>query len=92
MILDPPLIDPKYLTHPDDIKTIVKAIEVIIELIENTPELKEYGMDLPIGNDFKFEILYNRWSYRILQAQKKKITKKVVNFLQKFKLQITKLN
>ena len=53
MILDPPLIDPKYLTHPDDIKTIVKAIEVIIELIENTPELKEYGMDLPIGNDFK---------------------------------------
>ena len=76
MILDPPLIDPKYLTHPDDIKTIVKAIEVIIELIENTPELKEYGMDLPIGNDFKFEILYNRWRYRILQA--KKIMKKII--------------
>ena len=56
LITDPPLIDPKYLSHPDDIRTIVKAIEIIIELIEDTPELKEYGMNLPIGNDFNFKL------------------------------------
>ena len=59
LITDPPLIDPKYLSHPDDIRTIVKAIEIIIELIEDTPELKEYGMNLPIGNDFNFKSLLN---------------------------------
>ena len=41
--LDFPLIDPKYYSHPDDVKTMVAGIKTIMNMIQNTPELKEYG-------------------------------------------------
>ena len=40
---EPPYIDPKYYTHPDDVKTMIAGIKSILNMIENTPELKEYG-------------------------------------------------
>ena len=43
---DAPNIDPRYLSHPDDVKVLVSGIKKIISMIENTPELKEYGHDL----------------------------------------------
>jgi len=43
---EPPYIDPKYYTHPDDVKTMIAGIKSILNMIENTPELKEYGYDL----------------------------------------------
>jgi len=44
---DPPYIDPKYYSHPQDIQTMIKAIKLILEIIENTPELKKFGFELP---------------------------------------------
>ncbi len=41
-----PLIDPNYLDHPDDVKTLVAGIQKILMLIENTPELKKYNYEL----------------------------------------------
>ena len=31
--LDPPLIDPKYLSNPEDVQTLIQAIKIIIHLI-----------------------------------------------------------
>ena len=45
---EPPYIDPKYYTHPDDVKTMIAGIKSILNMIENTPELKEYGWKLGI--------------------------------------------
>ncbi|XP_078317407.1 glucose dehydrogenase [FAD, quinone]-like [Crassostrea virginica] len=39
---DPPLIDPQYLEHPDDVKTFLKAIQKAIEL-SNTTALRGLG-------------------------------------------------
>lgn len=40
----PPMINPRYFTHPEDVKTLIKAIKIIIGMIDNTPELKnEFG-------------------------------------------------
>ena len=44
---DPPYIDPKYYSHPQDIQTMIKAIKLILEIINNTTELKEFGFELP---------------------------------------------
>ena len=44
---DPPYIDPKYYSHPQDIQTMIKAIKLILEIIENSPELKKFGFELP---------------------------------------------
>ncbi|XP_061193348.1 L-sorbose 1-dehydrogenase-like [Saccostrea echinata] len=33
---DPPLIDPKYLDHPDDVKTLLKGIQQILKLANTT--------------------------------------------------------
>ena len=41
--LDFPLIDPKYYSHPDDVKTMVAGIKTILNMIQNTSELKQYG-------------------------------------------------
>lgn len=32
---DPPLIDPKYLSHPDDLKTLVKGIKILTQLLHS---------------------------------------------------------
>lgn len=55
---DPPLIDPNYLSHLDDVKTLVTAIKTVIAMIENTPDLKVYGYNLlatpfPLCQDVK---------------------------------------
>jgi choline dehydrogenase-like flavoprotein len=37
-----PVIDPKYYSHPDDLKSMVEAIKIALALA-NTPPLKKYG-------------------------------------------------
>ncbi|RWS23799.1 glucose dehydrogenase (acceptor)-like protein 3, partial [Leptotrombidium deliense] len=41
----PPIIDPKYLTHPDDIISMVDAMKVAIA-VGSTPAFKKYGAEL----------------------------------------------
>ncbi|KAH7939949.1 hypothetical protein HPB52_019551 [Rhipicephalus sanguineus] len=46
---DPPLLDPKYLSHPDDIMTLVDAMKFSMAVAE-TPAFQRYGVrmwDLP---------------------------------------------
>lgn len=42
----PPLINPNYLSHPDDVKTLVKAIKFILELTSSSKELKTFDFGL----------------------------------------------
>ena len=37
---DPPLVDPRYLTHPSDVKMIVECVRLVRRLID-TPEMRE---------------------------------------------------
>lgn len=48
---DPPLINPRYLTHPDDVQTLVNAIKIIIGMIDNTPELKQDFAPFALPNE-----------------------------------------
>ena len=43
---EPPFIDPKYYTHPDNVKTMIARSKTILKMIENTPELQEYSSEL----------------------------------------------
>ena len=38
---EPPFIDPKYYTHPDNVKTMIAWSKTILKMIENTPEVQE---------------------------------------------------
>ncbi|OWF45028.1 uncharacterized protein LOC110457584 [Mizuhopecten yessoensis] len=42
---DHPVIDPKYLEDPDDVKTLIAAMRIIEKLVD-TPVLKEIGIQL----------------------------------------------
>jgi len=42
-----PLIDPKYLSHPDDLALLVRAVEKTIKLVNTSDHLKQHGYDLP---------------------------------------------
>ncbi|WPX16567.1 GMC oxidoreductase [Pseudomonas sp. 10S4] len=60
----PPLIDPAFLTHPDDIKTLIKGYRVI-EKIMATPAFKALSprdvIDAPMNTDAEIEqVLRNR--------------------------------
>ncbi|XP_069986833.1 glucose dehydrogenase [FAD, quinone] [Penaeus vannamei] len=39
---DPPVIDPNYLSHPDDVKNIIRGIKFAHE-VAKTPAMQEYG-------------------------------------------------
>ncbi|ODM90564.1 Glucose dehydrogenase [FAD, quinone] [Orchesella cincta] len=43
---DKPLIDPKYFSHPDDIKTMKHAVKFIVGLYEQTKTYRELGAKL----------------------------------------------
>lgn len=40
---EPPLVDPRYLTHPSDAKMILECVRLVRRLIE-TPEMKSIGL------------------------------------------------
>ena len=45
---DPPLLDPKYLTHPHDVEVLVESIQIIYKMLTNNRELTdEFGYQLP---------------------------------------------
>jgi len=45
---DPPLLDPRYLSHPDDIRVAVTAVQTIYDLLTTSPELRNHGYSLPV--------------------------------------------
>lgn len=56
--LVPPLIDPAFLTHPDDIATLTKGVKVIRQVM-STPVFQALNpcdvLDLPMNNDAEIE-------------------------------------
>jgi len=44
---DKPLLDPRYLTDPHDVRTAVEAIQTIYDLLTTSAELKGLGYKLP---------------------------------------------
>ena len=44
-INDPPIIDPNYLDHPDDLQTLVEGLKMVKKL-EGTEAFKKFGMEL----------------------------------------------
>ena len=42
----PPLIEPNYFAHPEDVLTLIKAINVTLELVEKGPMFREHGAKL----------------------------------------------
>ena len=42
-----PLIDPGYLTHPEDLDTLVAGIEKTVEMVSKSPHLTRHGYRLP---------------------------------------------
>lgn len=62
--LEPPLIDPAFLTHPDDIKTLVKGYRVIQQIMA-TPAFQAFNpkdvIAMPMNTDAEIEqVLRNR--------------------------------
>uniref|UniRef100_T1J046 Glucose-methanol-choline oxidoreductase N-terminal domain-containing protein n=1 Tax=Strigamia maritima TaxID=126957 RepID=T1J046_STRMM len=67
---DPPIINPNYLSHPDDLKTLVEGIKLIRRLA-NTKAFKKYGAELIIGGFVPNCILYVLWSEEYIKCTAK---------------------
>ncbi|CAA3006459.1 glucose dehydrogenase [FAD, quinone]-like [Olea europaea subsp. europaea] len=57
---DPPLIDPRYLTHPDDIHSMVEAMKISIA-VGLAPAYREFGTEL-FGTSFPGCEIYELYS------------------------------
>jgi hypothetical protein len=52
---EPPLVDPRYLTHPSDAKMIVECVRLVRRLIE-TPEMKSIGLAEVVPGPLVFDV------------------------------------
>lgn len=57
-ITDPPVINPQYLSHPDDVETLIKGVQLLIQLA-NTTAMKHirssvYQQPLPGCENYEF--------------------------------------
>jgi choline dehydrogenase-like flavoprotein len=41
-----PIIDPKYLEHPDDMRTLLEGIKFSVNLVDNTKAMQDIGARL----------------------------------------------
>lgn len=44
--LSPPIIDPRYLEHPDDVRTLVEGVKIAVQLMEDTTPFRKLNSTL----------------------------------------------